>query len=244
MWNRIWKRKWNKKEKIITACVVLALVGAMIAALVYISRKDYLVIRKPVFVSIMGEEYKYSGKTTLQWKKDRMYMENQDFSQPFFMDGIPVYQDDRQSLIVTDMMSYTNPDTHFIRRFSYFGRVFLEDGRCYLSTNGRKKMEMNGGYLFDGNNTVIFLEPVTVKVNDAPFQLEPLSYIYVKNQDYLYYYSAKDQKSGYLDYDQADLMAENERASWNLNLSRDLLLPADGKIQMLISDPEVLKPLQ
>ena len=39
-------------------------------------------------------------------------------------------------------------------------------------------------------------------------------------------------------------MADNSNGKWSLNLSRDLLVPEDGKIQMLIPNPEILDVVQ
>lgn len=242
--SRILARKWNKKEKIITAAVIAALAGSLAAALIYISHKDIVVIKEPVFFSYLGEEFDYQGKTTLKWDKNQMYMQNDTIDGSLAPGGTPLYMEDRESLIVTSMMSYTNPDTNYMRRLSYFGKVYYEKGMCLLSVDGRKKLEVNGGYLFDGNNTWIFLEPTTVTVGSQKIVLEPMSYITVKNKDYFYYYSAGDKKSVFTDWTGDDITATDEEATWTLNLSRDLLTTADGKIQMLIPNPEVLDVIQ
>lgn len=242
--NRILKKKWNKKEKIITAAVIAALAGSLSAALIYISHRDILVLRDPVFLSYLGEEYHYDGKTTLKWDKNKMYMDNVELNGKLTPDGTPLYMEDRESLIATSMMSYTNPDTNYMRRLSYFGRVYSEKGKCLLSVDGRRKMEVNGGYLFDGDNTWIFLEPTTVTVGTQEITLEPMSYITVKNKDYFYYYSANDKKSVFQEWTGDDITASDEEKTWELNLSRDLLTTEDGKIQMLIPNPEVLDVIQ
>lgn len=242
--NRILKKKWNKKEKIITAAVIAALAGSLSAALIYISHRDILVLKEPVFLSYLGEEYHYQGKTTLKWNKNKMYMENVELNGALTPDGTPLYAEDRESLIATSMMSYTNPDTNYMRRLSYFGRVYSEKGMCLLSVDGRRKMEVNGGYLYDGTNTWIFLEPTTVTVGSQEITLEPMSYITVKNKDYFYYYSASDKKSVFQEWTGDDITAADEEKTWELNLSRDLLTTADGKVQMLIPNPEVLDVIQ
>ena len=246
MWNRILKRKPNKKEKIITAAVIAALAGTMAAALVYISHKDVVTVRESVFISYMGEEYEIEGKTTLRWdkKQNLMYLANRSLDSELLLSGMPVYDENRDSLIVTNMMSYTNPDTNYIRRLSYFGKAGWNGQNATLSVKGSRNTTVNGGYLFDGTNTWIFLEPVTVNVGDEEISLEPLSYIYVKNKEYLYYYSSGEKKSVFEEWTGADILAENSTGKWSLNLSRDLLIPADGKIQMLIPNPEVLDVVQ
>lgn len=246
MWNRILKRKPNKKEKIITAAVIAALAGTMAAALVYISHKDVVSVREPVFISYMGEAYEFEGKTTLRWdkKQNLMYLENRSLDSSLPMMGMPVYSENRDSLIVTSMMSYTNPDTNYIRRLSYFGKAAWSGQNCTLSVKGSRNTIVNGGYLFDGTNTWVFLEPVTVTIGDEEISLEPLSYIYVKNKEYLYYYSSGENKSVFEEWTGADIMADNSNGKWSLNLSRDLLVPEDGRIQMLIPNPEILDVVQ
>lgn len=232
--------KFRKKELILTLAVVAALVAAIITAIVYLSNKDSLVIKDPVFFSQMGVENSFSGKTRLSYEDKEMYLSSVGGSGRIALMNVPVYLEHKDQLILTQVMSYTNPDTNLIRKINYFATVNKQGDICTLSVDGKKNYDVKGGYLFDGKNTYIFLEPMGVRVGEDTIQLDALSYITVVNRNYLFYYSAGDDSSGYSAFDIQNIVASNMRNSYKLDLCYDLLLPSNGMTQMLIPNPEIL----
>lgn len=234
------KKKFSARELKITLAVVAALIAGIIAAVVYISNKDSIRVKQPVYFSVMGEVFEYTGTSKLTYEENRMYFTNQGQEDPIDLMSIPLYIQDQDRLKLTQVMSYSNFDPKAIGKLNYFADISMEGDVFTLSADGKRGRDVKGGYLFDGKNTYLFLEPMTVTYGEKTLELGPLSYITVVRGNYFYYYSYGDQKAGYEVFDQGQIMAVNQADTYTLNLTADLVEPADGKIQMLVPNPEVL----
>lgn len=233
-------RAWGAKEWKITLGVVGALAIAVGLSVSYIVNKDSLTLKEPVKISVLGESFTYTGKTKLTYEDGRMYMTNRATDQRISLMNIPVYIEGEEKLILTQVMSYNSVSPNQTRKLNYFASVTENEGVYTLSPDGRKGSDVKGGLLFDGKNTYIFLEPMTVTWGENSVELEPMSYMTVVRGQYFYYYSAGDGISGYEVFDQGLVTAENQDKTYTVNLSADLLESGDSTL-MLVPNPEVLE---
>ena len=74
-------------------------------------------------------------------------------------------------------------------RINYFTTVENRDGLINLSKDG-KKAQVSGGYLYDGNNLFIFLEPVTLMVGNKEINLGTMSYVRVNYRNNMEIYNS------------------------------------------------------
>lgn len=93
-------------------------------------------------------------------------------------------------ITITSNMMYSNPEFQGeAYRINYFTTVENRDGLINLSKDG-KKAQVSGGYLYDGNNLFIFLEPVTLMVGNKEINLGTMSYVRVNYRNNMEIYNS------------------------------------------------------
>lgn len=232
------------KQRMITGAVVAALLAAMAATAVYIANKDTMTLKEPVTVSIMGEKEAYQGTTKLKYRDSDEEVLLQSGSRTLLLSGAPVYCMESGDVVLSRKMIYSNYDTGLIRRVNHFARVSVSDGVSSIRTGGKKEHQLNGGYLFDGRNTYLFLEPVTVSWGTETLKLSPLSCISVFNQKGFYYYSQEDKAAAYISSGEAIVRAAAEGNTYSLNMSSDIADLDSGKSFLLSPSPDAFELLK
>ncbi len=231
-------------QRLATAGAVLALAAVAGAALFYIGNKDSITLKETVLVSSMGDNQEYFGKTRLRYqeKTGQAVLENQ--GRTLLLNGAPVYRMESGGLVLSTKMLYLNYTTDMIGRVNHFAQVSEAEGIASIVSGGRKEHQFNGGCLYDGDDTYIFLEPVTVTWGEERLRLSPLSYIAVFNRQGFYYYSAEDRQAAYVSSEEETVQAAAENGDYTLDLSNDIADMEDGRSFLLPPDPEAFEVLQ
>lgn len=229
---------------LITGWVVAALIVAASALVLYIINKDSLVLREPVMVSLLGEQQAYTGKTTLFYddKTGEVTLKNENRS--LLLSGAPVYCTESGSLVLSRKMAYSNYRTGLFGRVNHFAKISYKDDMASIYTGKGSGRQLKDGYLFDGKNTYLFLEPVTVSWGEERISLSPLSAITVYNQQGFYYYSYEDGASGYVSDKDSTVYGTAEDGRYVLNMSDDLVDLDSGKSMLLPPDPDMFELLK
>lgn len=234
-------RKWRPKtvkQRIATVCVVAALVAAAAASFIFIRKKDTLVLRGSYQVSLMGERKDYSGKSSLIYDKKTGNVTLKNGNRSLFLAGVPVYKAGEREAVLSSSMIYMNFDTEIIGRVNHFARLSWADAISRISVGGKREREYNGGYLYDGRDIYLFLEPMTLKWGEETLDLSPLSYVSVANKQGFYYYDPASEQSGYILSGEEAVRAGDEKGMYDLDLSRDIADLSGGKSMLLPPDPE------
>lgn len=232
------------KQKLITGAVVAALFMAMAATAVYIVNKDSMTLRETVMVSIMGDKEEYKGTTKLKYRDSDGEVILQNEARSLLLSGAPVYCMESGDAVLSRKMIYSNYETGLVRRVNHFARVSVSDGVVSIRTGGKKEHQLNGGYLFDGMNTYLFLEPVTVSWGGETLELAPLSYISVFNQKGFYYYSQEDRAADYVSSGEETVRAASADGGYSLNMSGDIADLDSGKSFLLSPSPDAFELLK
>ena len=232
------------RQKMITLGVVTAVLIALAATAVYIANKDSITLREPVLVSMMGDKQEYHGTTRLVYQEEDGEVRLENGDRTLLLSGVPVYGKESGSAVLTRKMTYSNYETGLIRRVNHFARVSCADGVASIQTGGKKAHQLNGGYLFDGKNTYLFLEPMTVTWGKESLELAPLSFISVFNGQGFYYFSKEDQKASYVSDGENVVMAAAEKGGWTLNMSNDITELDNGKSFLLSPSPDAFELLE
>lgn len=229
------------RQRLITGAVVSALLAALAATAVYIASKDNMTLRERTLVSIMGEKQEYRGTTRLKYQDSSGEVRLENGNRLLLLYGAPVYAMESGDVILSRKMIYSNYDTGLIRRVNHFARISCQDSVVSIRTGGKKDHQLNGGYLFDGENTYLFLEPVTVVWGDETLELSPLSCISVFNKQGFYYYSREDQAAAYISSEETVVKAVSEKGGYTLNMSSDIADLDNGKSFLLSPNPDAFE---
>lgn len=235
------KRPAGRKQWAVTAAVTAALSAAVISAAVYIINKDSLTLKEPVRVSMMGENQDFFGDSTLRLDKVTEKIDLENGPRRVALQGVPVYSREEEALTLSTRMIYTNFSNGVLRRVNYFARVEKDGGVMKICTDGRHIREVGGGYLHDGKNVYLFLEPVTVAWGEKSLSLAPLSYMAVFDGQGFYYYSYEDENGAYVSLEDESVTAGGN--GYMLDLTKDMAELDSGKHLLLPPEPEAFDPL-
>lgn len=229
---------------LITGCVVAALIVAASAVAVYIINKDSLTLKEPVAVVLMGEQQAYTGKTILHYddKTGEVTLKNKNRS--LLLSGAPVYCRESESLVLSRKMAYSNYRTGLFGRVNHFAKISLENGMTSVYTGKKSGRQLKDGYLFDGKNTYLFLEPVTVTWGEESLSLRSLSVMTVYNQQGFCYYSYEDGQSGFIINKESPVYAAAGDGRYVLNMSNDMVDLDSGKSMLLPPNPDMFELLK
>lgn len=231
-------------QKRITCAVLGALFVVAAATGVYIANKDTMTLRETVLISTMGDKQEYRGKTRLYYQKKTGEVTMENGGRPFALPGNPVYCPDSESLVLSRKMTYSNYETGMMRRVNHFARISRENEIIRIQTGGRSSHEVTGGYLFDGENTYLFLDPMTITWGEETLSLEPFSYISVFNKQGFYYYSWGNGAAAYVSSQDEVVRATAPEKSYGINLSSDIAELSDGRLLLLSPSPDAFELLK
>ena len=207
------------RNRAATVLTIAACILAAASAVFFIRNKDTLTLKEPLTISIMGENQSFYGTTRLVYDKDSKEVTLKNGDRTKLLSGIPVYKKEGGGVILSRAMTG------------------YDDQIASLSTDGKKEQQVNGGYLYDGKNGYLFLEPVTVTWEDQELSLPPLSYAAVFNKQGFYYYDAEQETGAYIVSGSAVVSATDHRDTFCLNMSNDIVDLTGGTSLLLPPDP-------
>jgi len=120
-------------------------------------------------------------------------------------------------------------------------RIYEKDGQYYVSNNG-DEVKVSDFFLFDGRDTYVFFEPITINWLNNSLELSPFSYITVKYNQSIQVYDRSTMKFSNIETGSCNVTAKM-RCNARINLSTDILQREDGQEQMLFIQPNLLEDL-
>lgn len=233
----------RKRDAILTLCVLLAILAVSVSAVIYLRNRDSVTLKGEVFMNFLGQKETFDGKTRLSYQDGVMRMKNG--STDVNVMGVPIYFDEGNAMMLTGVMSYTDYSLPALKKVNYFGMIKKDGEICSISIDGKKRSKsVKGGFLFDGADTYVFLEPVELTYGSSSKTLEAMSFVTVKYRQYVTGYSAGEGTVFYEPWEEPGAAVQAVSGQFGLDLSSDLGILPSGQSQMLIPNPEVLTLFQ
>lgn len=144
------------------------------------------------------------------------------------LDSIPIlYPGERKMTLPKNMLIMIPSQSSTVRRVNYFTTVKEHNGIITLEKDD-KSTEVFGGFLYDGENTYVFLENVTFHIGSKAIEMEPLSYARVAYKQYVEYYNSADGTYDWIAIEDTEITAEAE-SGYTLNLGKDIIDMGSGE---------------
>ena len=139
------------------------------------------------------------------------------------------------------MTTLTMPEKKLVARIEQFAEIENRQGAIYAIL-GSKQYKIEEGFLYDGKQTFVFLDKMTISWDGKVVEMEPLSYaIVVYNQRIeLYPYKGTPtlEQTG-----PCDVVASAQKG-YTIDLSKSILKNAEGFESLLISEPSLMDPFE
>lgn len=235
------KRRFRKVGT--TLQIIFALVLFILLILLIMWYQDGLNSFKPgeeVYYYCAGMKIQCSDKTRLVHREEGTVV--QDSETQDLLESTPVIYGKQKKLVLTanNMLMQPGVDNK-VYRLNEFTEVTETEGQITFENNG-KAAQVQSGFLFDGADTYIFLEEMTLYIGTKKVTLLPLSYAKVIYRQYIEYHDSENDKYEWIDLAGADVKAEFADGVV-LDLGRDLI-NRDGNDSILFSAVDSLKVLE
>jgi hypothetical protein len=226
--------------------VVVALIGVALV-LLYIRSLGIHEFDVNTYHYDVGIKFNHeAGKTRIVRGKTRNILEDQVTTpeNPFPIDALPVVCENVHKFILPENMSAIIPAFSKTGRVEYFSTVTETDAGEYTVRAGKEETMMDSGFLFDGRDTYIFLEPADIVWGDGAneqIHIEAMSYMVVIYNVRIEVYPRDAEEGMLLDTDMARVMAHMD--GYSIDLSKDILY-WNGQEMLLFTNPAVLNSLE
>lgn len=189
----------------------------------------------------LGVRYDYPVGSKLYWSEKGFFMETADTR--FLLPNTPLYSSSEDKVLLPGDFVIIQPKLYLMNRQPALSQLSCGDGVVYVSWEDQRKTYQDI-ILFDGTDTYIFFDQVTLTWGENEITLSPLSFVKVTAQGILetYDYETQQYSNSFID-DRHEVQAITSGLS-KLNLSEDILYRPDGQEQLLFSKPSLLQNVQ
>ena len=168
-----WKNKW------IAAGIAAVAMAVVISGVFLFLRSGRQMSVKDAYYIQDGEMVSSEGRWRLTFDKNKgTTLKGHGVRKNLTDDGTVVYYklENKVLLPQTDCLQFAAEDK--IYRLEYFSTVELVEGGGYRIKDGSTSVVVPGGIIYDGKDTYLFLEPVTLTIDGEERKLPALSMIH------------------------------------------------------------------
>lgn len=232
--------KRQHKAVLVSAIAVVAGLAVVIGALVALRGRDSCQLEGAVSVSINGMVFRWPEGALLLHGDSGTRL--RDAEGEHDLDSYPLILEDSGEVLLQRSMIWTQTGQDRIQRLDYFGRVRREGDQTILS-RGQAQVEGADGFLYDGEDTYIFLEPVELVWNgERSMELEPLTVVQVGYRQYIHIYGP-GMEPVFEDLTQEEVSARFAGGN-RANLATDLYFMPNGAWRLLFMSMELLEAIK
>ena len=188
-----------------------------------------------------GSELKYSATDVFR-SEEKGIPASGDVGKRDVVDTPLLYKDDTKITIPCDMLLMTPKDGMSLKRINHFTTVSESSGRITY-TSGKKSAQSYGGFLYDGNDLYVFLEPGKLTIGSTmEINLPALSYVNVKYGQNVEYHNSETDEDKVIGISNIDVTASFD-SGYKLSLSKDVIY-YDGNEFLLYSAVETIPVIE
>lgn len=211
-----------------------ALILGVAIGIYFFIKVDTLKFEDTGFYPINGVEYPVAKGDKAVCKDGEVSIERKGESEIIPSEDLPFYYKDRNKICLMADMAYYKPDQQDsvqIRKLNYFTEIETSADTLLLSRGGKAESD-EGGFLFNGTDTYIFLEETDLRFAGKKISLESLSYAVVCPNSWIMVYNAGDGKFRYEAlYGNANAYTKGKN-KYEVNLAAELLNYNEGEYML------------
>lgn len=234
------KRRMSGREKLI---VILPALAAILAVGIVLFTVDKVSVYK-----IRDTAYQYYGGRTVRIESGAELRSGTDGT-VFLKTGkqttettLPVYLENSRKVVLTSDMLYISPRIGGCSRAVHFSEVECKTNQMISVSRGGSKADTERGFLYDGEDFYLFLEPVTVNFNGYTMDLPALSYVEAVYGGYMMLFNY-DTKEFFMELSDGTGSAQPASGDYVISLLGDSMTLNNGNKLLLANRPELFDPV-
>lgn len=235
-------RSKELKRKELLILLLLAL-GVMLAVAVVLVTVDF-----GSSYQLQDDTYQYYGGNTANIESGAKLKRTGKGQTLLVQDGysaettLPVYLKDSPGIVLTTDMLYFAPRRGSYERVVYFSEVeCAANGTITVSRDG-KTSNPQQGFLYDGKDFYLFLEPVSVSFNGYTMDLPALSYAEAVYGGYMMIFNY-ETKEFFIELSDGTGTAQPPSGDYVISLLGDSMTLHDDTRVLLATRPELFDPI-
>ena len=158
-----------------------------------------------------------------------------------FSTTLPIYFENLSAVVIPGEMIYCDPRTNTCAKTELFSEVFCEHNNVRILSR-EKETAVDRGFLFDGKDFYLFLEPVVVKFNGYSLELPALSYVEARYNGDVMVFNSQD-KSFLIESPKSVVTAGITTGDYEISLLNDSMVLHDGTRVLLFTRADLLKSI-
>ena len=241
-------KKFGSNDKVIR----IALVAVIIAFVFIIYQIFNAIVSSQTKINLSGESYyqyfagikqEYSGSMDVQQINDdiKLVLEG---GKTVYLDSTPMYYTDVLGKALIPAQVELVMPTGEIYKLDKFTNIIRENYTSKIKKfNKNNQEEVNGSFLYDGNDMYFFLETTTITIGANQYVVSPLSYAIVNYRTSIEIYDYEKNDYITINDDESlkfDVLATGISNKYSINMSIDSLSTSKGE-QLLIKSINDLK---
>lgn len=177
---------WSVKARVISIAAVAAGVLMIIGAVVALRGRDSCQVEEAAGLSVNGVAFQWPDGLRLLHRDGHTWLREENGERN--LETFPLVLEESGGLLLQKSMIWTQTAEDKVLRLDYFSRVEKEEGGVTLS-RGQARAEHADGFLYDGEDTYIFLESAKLTWNgEQERTVEPLTVVQVGYRNYIHIY--------------------------------------------------------
>jgi hypothetical protein len=220
--------------------VPIVLCAAIVAGIILLATSlSVFSVSEPIYRFDTGAKLEYTGRTTFEQDEDSGVIMLKNHGEKAELDHAPVYfTDDADRILLPAQMIIAWPEVRKNGRSS--NNMLIEKTGDKLTAKVRSKdVDVSDAFLYDGDNTYVFLKPVKITIGLEEIELPAYSYAYVYYGLRMELYSPDGSINVVTQTGDEIITATAPDLSYEIDLSRDVLRTDEGEV-LLITDPSLL----
>ena len=224
-------RAQKKQAKAITM-IQLGVAGILLLLLVllvywYVEGLSAYRPKSEVHQYFGGAELNYSSDAVFRDEKDGIRVTDTNGKSPI-VDTPLLYKGETKLTLPCNMILMVPSEGMGVKRINYFTTVSENAGRVTFSADN-KVAQSYGGFLYDGNDLYIFLEPTVLYIGEVmEIELPALSYAKVRYAQSVEYHNSETDEDKVVGINEVEVTA-SIKSGYMLNLCKDVIYTNAGE---------------
>ena len=224
-------RAQKKQAKAITM-IQLGVAGILLLLLVllvywYVEGLSAYKPKSEVHQYFGGAELSYSADAVFRDEKDGIKVTDVN-GKSIIVDTPLLYKGETKLTLPCNMLLMVPSENLGVKRINYFTTVTESSGRVTFTADN-KQAQSYGGFLYDGNDLYIFLEPTVLKIGSAmKIELPALSYVRAHYGQNIEYHNSETDEDKVIGINEIDVEADLQ-SGFTLSLCKDVIYADSGE---------------
>jgi len=235
------KRGMSLAEKLLIIIPATAAVIAAAAVMLLVDKGGTHTINSDLYQHYAGSKHVISGGIELEKDEDGTTVLTHN-SEKQTLSDLPLYYEDRSGIVLPQAMVYYAPREDLRAQIQAFTDVNCDSNGSVIISLADKSQVIPAGFLHNGKDYYLFLEPVTVSFNSYSFDLPALSYVEAVYGSEVIVFNYETEET-FIESAQGEVTAKISSGDYTVYMLNDSIERHDGMKTLLYPNANILEPI-